>query len=84
MVATMARPLGRTEYCQQQARECAAAAIAALRCEIKEAYLHLEQAWLHLAPEIDDNQYSSRIIRTRRSSTEDENRRAEPPNDVAA
>jgi hypothetical protein len=59
MVATMARSVGRGEHCRQQALECAAAAAATLRYEIKEAYLNLEQAWRHVGPEIDDHQYSS-------------------------
>jgi hypothetical protein len=82
MVATMAGPLGRGEHCRKQARECAAAAAATLRCEIKDAYLNLEQAWLHLAPEFDDNQYSSPTIRKRRSDTKDGS--AGPLNDAAA
>jgi hypothetical protein len=52
----MAGPLRRGEYCRQQALECAAAAAATRRCEINEAYLHLEQGWLRLAPEINDSQ----------------------------
>jgi hypothetical protein len=49
----MPRSSQRTEYCQKQAAECAAAASAAAMLDVKEAYLNLEQGWLQLAPEID-------------------------------
>jgi hypothetical protein len=49
----MPRSSQRTEYCQKQAAECAAAASAAAMPDVKEAYLNLEQGWLQLAPEID-------------------------------
>ncbi len=42
----------RTAHCRQQAAECALAATTAMRSEIKEAYLNIEQAWLQLAPDI--------------------------------
>src|SRR5690242_10064700 len=43
----------RTTYCHQQAAECALAATTVVTGEIREAYLNIERAWLHLAPEID-------------------------------
>ena len=42
----------RTAYCEQQAAESALAATTAILPEIREAYLNIERAWLHLAPEI--------------------------------
>ncbi len=45
----------RTAYCHQQAAECALAAKTAILGEIREAYLNIERAWLHLAPEIDSS-----------------------------
>jgi hypothetical protein len=45
----------RTAYCEQQAAECALAATAAILPEIREAYLNIERAWLHLAPEMDSS-----------------------------
>ena len=50
----------RTAHCEQQAAECALAATTAILPEIREAYLNIERAWLHLAPEID----SSRSFRS--------------------
>lgn len=52
----MPRISNRTAYCQQQAAQCASAAIATTLNEIREAYLNMEQAWLHLAPDVDGNQ----------------------------
>jgi hypothetical protein len=45
----------RTAYCEQQAAECALAATTAILPEIREAYLNIERAWLHLAPEMDSS-----------------------------
>jgi hypothetical protein len=45
----------RTAHCEQQAAECALAATTAILPEIREAYLNIERAWLHLAPEIDSS-----------------------------
>ena len=45
----------RTAYCEQQAAESALAATTAILPEIREAYLNIERAWLHLAPEIDNS-----------------------------
>jgi hypothetical protein len=44
----------RSQYCRQQAAECAAAAAAATVAHVREAYLNMEQAWLGLAPGIED------------------------------
>jgi hypothetical protein len=44
----------RTAHCQQQAAECALAATTVISSEIKAAYRNIEQAWLKLAPGIDD------------------------------
>jgi hypothetical protein len=44
----------RREYCRQQAAQCAAAAAAATVAHVREAYLDMEQAWLRLAPGIED------------------------------
>ncbi len=49
----------RTAHCREQAAECALGATTAMRSEIKEAYLHIEQAWLQLAPEIDSGRTGS-------------------------
>lgn len=46
----------RTEYCHHQANECARAASEAAAGDVKEAYANLEQAWLQLAPEVDERQ----------------------------
>jgi hypothetical protein len=43
-----------SEYCRQQAAECAAAAVAATVTPVREAYLDMAQAWLGLAPGIGD------------------------------
>jgi hypothetical protein len=48
-------PLARTAYCEQQAAESALAATTAILPEIREAYLNIERAWLHLAPEMDSS-----------------------------
>ena len=45
----------RTAYCEQQAAESALAATTAILPEIREAYLNIERAWLHLAPGIDSS-----------------------------
>jgi hypothetical protein len=45
----------RTAYCEQQAAECALVATTAILPEIREAYLNIERAWLHLAPEMDSS-----------------------------
>jgi hypothetical protein len=45
----------RAAYCEQQATECALAASTVILPEIREAYLNIERAWLHLAPEIDSS-----------------------------
>jgi hypothetical protein len=45
----------RTAHCEQQAAECALAATTAILPGIREAYLNIERAWLHLAPEIDSS-----------------------------
>jgi hypothetical protein len=44
----------RTAYCHQQAAECASAATTVISGEIRQAYLNIEQAWLRLAPEINN------------------------------
>jgi hypothetical protein len=44
----------RTAYCHQQAAKCKLAATTAILSEIREAYLNIGQAWLQLAPEIDN------------------------------
>ena len=46
----------RTAYCHQQAAECASVATTVISDEIRQAYLNIEQAWLHLAPGIDSRQ----------------------------
>jgi|GEM_PF-6907245 hypothetical protein len=51
----MPRTSERTEYCRQQALECAAAAAATTIANIREAYLNLEQGWVGLAPDIADS-----------------------------
>jgi hypothetical protein len=43
----------RTAYYRTQADACAAAAAAAAEPNVKEAYVHLEQGWLCLAPKAD-------------------------------
>lgn len=54
----MTKSVGEGEYYRQQALECAAAAGATPRPEVKEAYLNLTQAWLQLAPNAIDSQYT--------------------------
>jgi hypothetical protein len=46
----------RTAFCRKQAAECASAARATTLPEVREAYLNMEQAWLRLAPDIDNVQ----------------------------
>jgi hypothetical protein len=50
----------RTAYCQEQAAECAKAAVSSTIAEVKEAYLNLEQGWLQLAPEVADTSVPER------------------------
>lgn len=50
----MPRALHRTEYCRQQAADCASAAAATKVDNVREAYRNLEQAWLELAPELEN------------------------------
>lgn len=58
----MPRTKDRKSYCQQQAAECASAANITNLSEIREAYLNMEQAWLQLAPDIDNNRpFSDRL-----------------------
>jgi hypothetical protein len=45
----------RTTYCRQQAAECALAATTAILGEVRQAYLNIEQAWLQLAPDINND-----------------------------
>jgi hypothetical protein len=52
----MPRTSKRTQYCHQQAAECASAAMTTTLSEAREAYLNMEQAWLQLAPDVDSNQ----------------------------
>jgi hypothetical protein len=47
----MPRRVFPTDHYSEQARKCAAAALASTIAEIREAYLNLEQGWLHLAPD---------------------------------
>jgi hypothetical protein len=51
----MPRTSDRTAYCRQQAATCASAAAATKIENVREAYLNLEQAWLELAPEIENS-----------------------------
>ena len=53
------RPAPRTVYCRRQADECAAAASKTSLPDLKEAYVNLEQAWLQLAPEWENDKNSS-------------------------
>jgi hypothetical protein len=62
----------RTEYCRKQAAECADAAATSTLAEVKEAYLNLEQAWLQLAPEIEQARPFSII---RKFGTDDQNKK---------
>jgi hypothetical protein len=55
----MSRHIDQTTYCHRQAAECARAALEATLAEVREAYVSLEQGWLHLAPETSDNQKPS-------------------------
>ena len=55
----MSRTTQRTEYCRQQAAECAIAAAASCIANVREAYLNLEQGWLELAPDIEDSRNGS-------------------------
>lgn len=52
----MSRETKQTDYYAQQAAQCAAAATATAIAEIKDAYLNLEQGWLHLSPKPPDDQ----------------------------
>lgn len=51
----MARTTNRTEYCRRQAADCASAAAATKVDNVREAYRNLEQAWLELAPDIENS-----------------------------
>jgi hypothetical protein len=51
----MPRQSERTAYCHRQAAECAKAALETTIADLKEAYVNLEQGWLHLAPELTEN-----------------------------
>jgi hypothetical protein len=75
----MARPLEEANIVGSKRLRAAAAAVSR-RGETKEAYLNLGQAWLHLAAEIADNQYSSRAIRKQQSDTAAKNGRTLPLN----
>jgi hypothetical protein len=55
----MSHGFNRTAYCHTQAARCAAAAANARASDVKEAYLNLEQAWLHLAPDLESRAISS-------------------------
>lgn len=46
----------RTAYCHRQAAKCASAAAATTLPEAREAYLNMQRAWLHLAPDLSDKQ----------------------------
>jgi hypothetical protein len=48
-----------TTYCRTQAARCAAAAAHAGHVGVKDAYLNLEQAWLHLDPGSESDPTSS-------------------------
>jgi hypothetical protein len=43
----------RTEYCRQQAQDCASRATTTNLPELRDAYLQLEMGWLQLVPEFD-------------------------------
>jgi hypothetical protein len=73
----MPRTLARTEYCRKQAAECAAAAMAATIADVKEAYVNLEQAWLHLAPEIDQARPFSLVCESSTGSEEQSSERTD-------
>jgi hypothetical protein len=49
----MPRPPERSEYCRQQAQDCASRATTTNLPELKDAYLQLELGWLQLVPEFD-------------------------------
>jgi hypothetical protein len=49
----MPRPLERSQYCRQQAQDCASRATTTNLPELKDAYLQLELGWLQLVPDFD-------------------------------
>jgi hypothetical protein len=65
----MTDPDDKDEYRQKQAAECHVAAEATKFSEVRQAFLHLEQGWLQLLPEGDQQQTSSTSGRKKRINT---------------
>jgi hypothetical protein len=51
----MSRHVDPGAYCRHQAAECSRKALEATLAEVREAYVNLEQGWLRLAPETNEN-----------------------------
>jgi hypothetical protein len=63
----MSRHVDPSTYCRRQAAECSRRALEATLGEVREAYVNLEQGWLHLVPETRDNdKVSAEVGPTRR------------------
>jgi hypothetical protein len=55
----MSRHIDQTTYCRREAAECARRALEATLAEVREPYVNLEQGWLRLAPETNENEEAS-------------------------
>jgi hypothetical protein len=65
----MSRHIDPGTYCRRQAAECARRALEATLTEVREAYVNLEQGWLRLAPETNENEEASVESEPARRST---------------